>query len=83
VLAALDFQYESTRLDINGTNLGSYALWDARAGARNDRFRIDLYVNNIANRRALLGSAVTSNSPYGFVVNTPRTVGLGFSQEVR
>jgi iron complex outermembrane recepter protein len=82
-LVATDFQYESARLDINGVNLGSYALWDARAGARNDTFRVNLYVKNITNKRALLGSDANSTFPYGFVVNTPRTVGLAFSQELR
>jgi outer membrane receptor protein involved in Fe transport len=82
-LAAADFQYESARLDINGTNLRSYALWDARIGARNSLFRVDLYVKNLTNKQALLGSfADTNSSPYGFVVNAPRTVGLSFTQDL-
>ena len=82
-LAAMDFQYESARLDTYGVNLPSYAIWDARAGVRNDTFRIGLYVKNVTNKRALLGSDPTSNARYGFVVNAPRTVGVSFSQDVK
>ncbi len=81
-LAAMDFQYESARLDSSGMNLGSYALWDARVGARNDKFRVSLYVKNLTNKRALLGSLAIASSPYAFVVNTPRTVGLNFTQDL-
>jgi iron complex outermembrane receptor protein len=76
-----DFQYQSQRLDINRISLPAYALGNARVAVNNDRYRVTLYVKNIANKQALLGyGGAGFVSPYGFVVNPPRTVGIGFAE---
>jgi outer membrane receptor protein involved in Fe transport len=72
-----DYQYQSLRLDLNRTPLPAYGLWSLHTGVRNDRCRLNIYVNNVTNERALLGyGSGLSGIPYGFVVNTPRTIGV-------
>lgn len=80
--AAGDFQYQSRRLDENRTPLPAYSLWNARAAVNKGRYRITLYVKNVANKQALLGYGGASfASPYGFAVNPPRTVGIAFAED--
>jgi outer membrane receptor protein involved in Fe transport len=72
--------YQSERL---GTFVGSppaqrvvlpaYARTDLRAGVKCDSWRVNVFANNIANKRALLSADVTPNS---FFVIQPRTIGL-------
>jgi hypothetical protein len=39
-------------------------------------------VNNITDKQALLGyGGAGFRSPYGFAVNSPRTIGIGFAQD--
>jgi iron complex outermembrane receptor protein len=55
-----------------------YATTDLRAGVKyGGSWKCSLYVNNVADRRAVIGGGGAFNfPPYGYVVIRPRTVGL-------
>jgi outer membrane receptor protein involved in Fe transport len=76
-----DFQYQSTRVDLNRTALGTFSLWNARVALSDARFRVTASIKNIANRQAFLGYGGDGfKELYGFAVNPPRTIGLSFAQ---
>jgi outer membrane receptor protein involved in Fe transport len=60
---ASDLQHQSRRLDIARTPLPAHSMWNARVALSNDRFRITLYVRNITNKQALLGSEGSVGKP--------------------
>lgn len=53
-----------------------YAKSDLRAGAKYDGWTLNLFANNVADRRAVLAGGVGTNIPYAFQYIQPRTVGL-------
>jgi iron complex outermembrane receptor protein len=55
-------------------NLPAYAQTDVRAGVKHDSWTLNLFANNVADRRGVLSAGV----PFAYVVNyiQPRTVGL-------
>jgi iron complex outermembrane recepter protein len=61
-------------------NLAGYSLVSARAGVASDRFSATLFVNNLANKFAILtnNTAQTVNIPSvnRWVVTQPRTIGI-------
>jgi outer membrane receptor protein involved in Fe transport len=54
----------------------SYARFDVRAGAEYDAWTANLYVNNLADKRAVIGGGIGAFPAYAFNVIQPRTVGL-------
>ena len=53
-------------------------------GARRGGLRFSLYVENLTNRRVLLGyDAALIATPYPFAVGRPRTLGLGFTSTLQ
>jgi iron complex outermembrane recepter protein len=77
-----DYQYTDERLDLNRTQLPAYSIWNLHTGVRDVHYRVNLYVNNIANKQAYLGYAAGGyGAPYGFAVNQSRTVGIALSQQ--
>jgi iron complex outermembrane recepter protein len=63
-------------------NLAGYSLVSMRTGLANDRFSATLFVNNLANKFAILtnNTAQTVNIPSvnRWVVTQPRTIGIDF-----
>jgi outer membrane receptor protein involved in Fe transport len=81
-VAAGDYQYQGNRLDTYRTYLPAYSLWNARAGVRNNRWQFNLYVKNLTDKEVPVGSNGGGGGllPYYFVMQTPRTVGVLFTQ---
>jgi iron complex outermembrane recepter protein len=77
-----DYQYQSLRFDVNRNPLPAYAIWDIHLGASNDQYRVNFYINNLTNKIGLTGySNGGYGAPYGFAVNTPRTLGITFAEK--
>jgi iron complex outermembrane recepter protein len=57
-------------------NLPGYAKTDLHAGARYSSWTLNLYVNNVMDRRGLLEGGAEYNPPFGYVNIQPRTIGL-------
>lgn len=58
----------------------SYARTDVRAGVRYDAWTGNLYINNITDKRALLGGGPGASPPFGFIYIQPRTIGLSLTR---
>ena len=82
-LVAADYQYQGNRLDTYRVYLPAYSLWDARAGVRNDRWQFTLYVKNLTNKEVPVGTNGGGGGllPEYYVMQTPRTVGVTFTQK--
>jgi outer membrane receptor protein involved in Fe transport len=53
-----------------------YARADLRIGTQFDRWTANIFVNNAADRRGVLGGGLGSINPQTFSIITPRTIGL-------
>jgi iron complex outermembrane receptor protein len=53
-----------------------YARADVLAGARFDSWTVNLYGNNITDRRGVLGGGIGMFPPFSYNIIQPRTVGL-------
>jgi outer membrane receptor protein involved in Fe transport len=65
-------------------NLPGYSSVDIRSGIELKNFSVNLYVNNLTNKRAITSTAqgyYTAFNPFIVNVNQPRTYGLRFSQK--
>jgi outer membrane receptor protein involved in Fe transport len=62
-------------------DLPAYTKLDLRAGARYDAWTLDLYVNNVTDRRGLLSGGLGSSPPFAFILLQPRTVGFSVSEK--
>jgi iron complex outermembrane recepter protein len=61
--------------------LPSFSVYNARAGVKWDNFTVNLYVKNVADKRAVVGDyGYFPPFPFTVFINQPRTVGLQFSQ---
>lgn len=58
----------------------SYTQLDARAGVKGDSWALDLFVNNVADKRGILGGGIGTAVPFAFDYIQPRTAGLAFSK---
>lgn len=57
-------------------NFAGYTKTDLRAGARYNTWTLNVYVNNVTDRRGLLEGGAEYNPPFGYVYIQPRTTGL-------
>ena len=57
-------------------NLPAYAKTDLHGGAKYDSWTVNLFVNNIADKRGVLYGGLGAYPPWGFNYIQPRTVGL-------
>ncbi|HZT00656.1 MAG TPA: TonB-dependent receptor plug domain-containing protein [Steroidobacteraceae bacterium] len=55
---------------------GGYTRIDLHVGLDTGPLDVNLYANNVANRRGILNGGPGSYPPYGFIYIQPRTVGL-------
>ena len=60
--------------------LPAYARTDLRAGAKYDSWTLNLFVNNVADRRGLLTGGLDLIPDYAFSVIPPRTFGLSVAK---
>jgi iron complex outermembrane receptor protein len=58
----------------------AYATTDLRAGLSFEAWKIDLYANNVTDRRGVLSGGLGHLLPYGFTYIQPRTVGLSLAR---
>jgi len=70
---------------VQGGKLRSYGLWDASVGVTSERFRAELYIDNMLDKRADIArftqcDASICSRAYT-ITNTPRTVGIRFGQD--
>ena len=54
----------------------SYTKTDLRTGVKYDTWTLNFYVNNVADRRGLIGGGLGTYIPYAFEYIQPRTAGL-------
>ena len=55
---------------------------DLRAGARYETFSVNVFINNLADRRGVAGGGVSyAQSPYDVIFIQPRTAGLTLVKE--
>lgn len=60
--------------------LPSYTKTDVQAGMRWNQWTLNLYVNNLADRRGIMGGGIGTPIPSTFGLIPPRTVGLSLAQ---
>ncbi len=58
----------------------AYTRTDLRAGVRYDTWRANLYVNNLTDRRNVVGGGLGAYPPFAFIYMQPRVVGLSISK---
>jgi iron complex outermembrane recepter protein len=83
VNAGGDWAYTGNQYDFDNTyRIPSYGLFNARAGVKWGNFTSNLYVKNVADKRAVLGDTglFPTFPPFVVTVNQPRTVGIQFTQ---
>ena len=56
--------------------LPPYAKTDLRAGTRVDNWTVNLYVNNVTDKRGVISGGYGNAEPFAFYLIQPRTVGL-------
>jgi iron complex outermembrane recepter protein len=61
-------------------DLPAYAKLDLHTGANWNTWNLNIYVNNVADRRGLISGGVGNAIPYAFYYIQPRTVGLSASK---
>jgi outer membrane receptor protein involved in Fe transport len=61
-------------------DLPAYAKLDLRTGTTFDAWTVNVYVNNVDNKRGLISGGVGNAIPYAFYYIQPRTVGLNVSK---
>jgi outer membrane receptor protein involved in Fe transport len=54
----------------------AYAKVDLNVGVDHDSWRVNLYVNNVADKRGVLGGGATTTPAFAYYYIQPRTVGL-------
>ena len=58
----------------------AYTKTDLRAGVKYESWTTNLYVNNVANSRGLVGGGQGYDPPNAFIYITPRTIGLSLTK---
>jgi outer membrane receptor protein involved in Fe transport len=61
-------------------DLPAYAKLDLRTGAKYNAWTLNVYVNNVTDKRGLISGGVGNAIPYAFYYIQPRTVGLSASK---
>jgi iron complex outermembrane recepter protein len=58
----------------------AYAKTDLRAGVKLDSWTVNLFFNNVTDRRGIIGGGLGSYPPLAFTYIQPRTIGLGVAK---
>jgi iron complex outermembrane receptor protein len=56
--------------------LPAYTKFDLRAGAQYESWTVNLFADNVTDKRGVIAGGVGSYPPFGFIYIRPRTVGL-------
>lgn len=77
-----DWSYTGVQYDISNFPLHSYALANLRAGLTWSTYNLNLFVKNVADKRAIVGDTgyFAGLNPYDVTIAQPLTVGISFSQ---
>lgn len=78
-----DWSYTGDQYDISNFLLPSYSVVNAHAGLKWNNETLNIFVRNLADKRAIVGDTgyyPAFYSLYTVTVNQPRTVGISFSQ---
>jgi outer membrane receptor protein involved in Fe transport len=83
-----DVSYVGQRAGVFGSTSASsgrqifpaYVKTDVRAGVKYDTWTLNFYVNNVADRRGVIGGGLGTFIPYAFELIQPRTAGLTVSK---
>ncbi|WP_411339397.1 TonB-dependent receptor [Sphingopyxis sp. J-6] len=78
-----DYAYRSSQLDATRFRLPGYSILNLRAGVKGDSFGVNLYVKNVTDKRALVGTSqgyYEFFNPFVVVVNEPRSYGITLTQ---
>lgn len=59
----------------------AYTEFDLRSALNGDLWSLDLYVNNVADRRGIIGGGIGSLTPTAFEIIQPRTIGISVSRK--
>lgn len=58
----------------------SYTRWDLRAGFKSGNWSLDVFANNVTDKRGVLQGGLGQSNPAAFYYITPRTIGLAASK---
>ena len=58
----------------------AYAKTDLTGGVRYDTWRINLYANNVADKRGLIGGGIGNFPAFAYQIIQPRTIGVSLSK---
>jgi iron complex outermembrane receptor protein len=61
--------------------LPPYAKFDLRVGATSQAWTVNLYMNNVTDRRGLISGGIGNVIPYSFYYIQPRTVGVNLARQ--
>jgi outer membrane receptor protein involved in Fe transport len=77
-----DWSYTGNQYDVTNYLLPSYSTVNVRAGLKWNNYKLNLFVKNLADKRAFVGDTgyYAGFNPYTVTINQPLTVGVAFSQ---
>lgn len=84
-----DVSYVGSRMGVFASIYGApdretfpaYAKTDLRSGVRLDSWSLNLFANNVADRRGVLTGGLGAYPPFAFTYIQPRTIGLTLTKE--
>lgn len=85
--ARFDYQYVGDSYsDFNSTRpvytkQGDYSLVNLRLSFGRDKYKFDLFANNVFDERAVVSSSIDARRPLEVIPLRPRTIGVGFGYE--
>jgi iron complex outermembrane receptor protein len=62
-------------------DLPAYAKTDLHAGVKGNSWTINMYANNVLDRRGLISGGLGNPIPYSFYIIQPRTIGISVARE--
>ena len=77
-----DWSYTGDQYDVTNFLLPSYSLVNVRAGVKWNNYKLNLFVKNLTDKRAIVGDTgyIPGFNPYTVTINQPLTVGIAFTQ---
>jgi outer membrane receptor protein involved in Fe transport len=72
-------EFASSSLSPQRQKHPDYTTVDLKSGLRFEAWKLNVYANNVTDRRGVLGGGLNTNNPVAFLYIQPRTVGLSVS----
>ena len=79
-----DYRCRGSELDAIGFRLPAYGQWGLHGGVDSGSTRVNLYVQNLTDKRGLLGYTGGGNAvgdAFRYAVTQPRTIGISVTQK--